>query len=63
MNAPQYAGFASHNTQVRFDRVLLKPSEWTPTSIELLGTEPISPEHPDVFPSDHFGLLCQISRR
>jgi tyrosyl-DNA phosphodiesterase 2 len=49
--------------QVRFDRVLLKASEWTPTSIELLGTEPISPEHPDVFPSDHFGLLCQISRR
>lgn len=43
---------------VRFDRVLLKGRQWQPESIELLGTEPISPDHPRVFPSDHFGVRC-----
>lgn len=50
--------------QVRFDRVLLKSMEqdsgWSASSIELLGTEPISSNYPDVFPSDHFGLLCSL---
>jgi tyrosyl-DNA phosphodiesterase 2 len=48
--------------QVRFDRVLLKGSAWAPTGIDLLGTEPISDDQPRVFPSDHFGLQCQLSR-
>ena len=52
--------------RVRFDRVLLKNMDqdfgWTASSIELIGTEPISPNQPDVFPSDHFGLLCRISK-
>ncbi len=48
--------------QVRFDRVLLKGSGWGPAHIELLGTEPISAEHPRVFPSDHFGVQCQLVR-
>ena len=47
---------------VRFDRVLVKSGEWTPTRIELLGTEPISPDLPRVFPSDHFGLVCRLER-
>ena len=36
--------YDSKNKQrhVRFDRVLLKGDGWTPTEIELLGTEPIS---------------------
>jgi tyrosyl-DNA phosphodiesterase 2 len=44
--------------QVRFDRMLVRSSTpgWRPVSIELLGTEPISPKLPNVFPSDHFGL-------
>ncbi|HEU4328226.1 MAG TPA: endonuclease/exonuclease/phosphatase family protein [Roseiflexaceae bacterium] len=44
--------------QVRFDRVLVRPSSpgWRPATIELLGTTPIAPELPHVFPSDHFGL-------
>ena len=46
---------------VRFDRVLLKGDAWLPTHIELLGTEPISPELPRVFPSDHFGVHCGLS--
>lgn len=47
---------------VRFDRVLLKGAQWRPDSIELIGTEPISPAHPRVFPSDHFGLRCVLVR-
>lgn len=46
--------------QVRFDRVLLKGPQWRATSIDLLGTEPISSEHPRVFPSDHFGVRCRL---
>jgi hypothetical protein len=49
--------------QVRFDRVLLKSTNWIPSSIDMLGTEPMSPDQPDVFPSDHFGLLCQLAVR
>jgi tyrosyl-DNA phosphodiesterase 2 len=47
---------------VRFDRVLLRSAggAWRPRSIELLGTEPINEETPDVFPSDHFGLAAKI---
>lgn len=45
---------------VRFDRVLIKGTRWRATSIELLGTEPISPDLPRVFPSDHFGVECRL---
>ena len=46
--------------RVRFDRILLKGTNWRPTAIELLGTQPIAHDHPDVYPSDHFGLLCRM---
>jgi tyrosyl-DNA phosphodiesterase 2 len=47
---------------VRYDRVLVRSGKpgWKPTAIELLGTEPISSAHPDVFPSDHFGLFARF---
>jgi tyrosyl-DNA phosphodiesterase 2 len=45
---------------VRFDRLLLGSPSWQPKSIRLLGTKPVSPEHPDIFPSDHFGLVATI---
>jgi tyrosyl-DNA phosphodiesterase 2 len=48
---------------VRFDRVLVKGTGWSPTAIELLGTKPISSASPRVFPSDHFGVLCRMVRR
>jgi endonuclease/exonuclease/phosphatase family metal-dependent hydrolase len=48
------------NRQVRFDRVVLKGTRWRAASIELLGTRPISPELPRVFPSDHFGVECRL---
>lgn len=47
---------------VRFDRVLVKGGTWTPARIDLLGTEPISPDLPRVFPSDHFGVICRMER-
>ncbi|MCA9775790.1 MAG: endonuclease/exonuclease/phosphatase family protein [Candidatus Eremiobacteraeota bacterium] len=46
---------------VRFDRVLCGPG-LEPLRIELVGTEAL-PEHPEVWPSDHFGLLCEVSPR
>lgn len=47
---------------VRFDRVLVKGSSWIPADIDLIGTQPISPSQPRVFPSDHFGLRCRLVR-
>jgi tyrosyl-DNA phosphodiesterase 2 len=46
--------------QVRFDRVLVKGERWRAAGIELLGTEPVSPASPRVFPSDHFGVWCRL---
>jgi tyrosyl-DNA phosphodiesterase 2 len=47
---------------VRFDRVLLKGERWAATAIELLGTQPIAEDLPRVFPSDHFGVKCRLTR-
>jgi tyrosyl-DNA phosphodiesterase 2 len=48
--------------QVRFDRVVLRSrtARWRPTSIEIVGREPVSKSRPDVFPSDHFGLVARF---
>lgn len=47
---------------VRFDRVLTRGDVWSPETIDLLGREPISPDLPRVFPSDHFGVRCTLHR-
>jgi tyrosyl-DNA phosphodiesterase 2 len=56
--------FDSNNKHrhVRFDRVLVKGPAWSPASIDLLGTEPVSNALPRVFPSDHFGVRCRLVR-
>jgi tyrosyl-DNA phosphodiesterase 2 len=46
--------------RVRFDRILVKSSTLRPLDVELLGTQPISPDRPDVYPSDHFGLFAAL---
>jgi len=48
--------------RARFDRILLRSAApgWVPESIRLIGTLPISPHHPDIYPSDHFGLVGVI---
>jgi tyrosyl-DNA phosphodiesterase 2 len=50
---------------VRFDRVLLRSRQpgWSPQAIQLLGTTAIHAEAPAIFPSDHFGLLAQLTWR
>lgn len=50
---------------VRFDRILLRcaPGALKAREIRLLGTEPISRDRPDVFPSDHFGLRAVLVTR
>ncbi len=47
---------------VRFDRILVKGPAWSPASVDLLGTEPVSSALPRVFPSDHFGVRCRLVR-
>ena len=46
--------------RVRFDRILVKSPVLRPLDVELVGTQPISPDLPDVFPSDHFGLFAAL---
>lgn len=45
--------------QVRYDRILCRGG-LDPTSIQLLGTAPL-PDRPTIWPSDHFGLVCDLS--
>ena len=49
--------------QVRFDRILLRSPRpgWIPESVRLIGTRPITPHQPEVFPSDHFGLAGSLA--
>jgi endonuclease/exonuclease/phosphatase family metal-dependent hydrolase len=44
--------------RVRFDRILLRSEgdRWRALRIELLGTEPIAANRPEVYASDHFGV-------
>jgi tyrosyl-DNA phosphodiesterase 2 len=48
--------------RVRIDRILLRSEAqvWVPNSIELLGTLPVSPQYPKIFPSDHFGVIAAV---
>ncbi|MGE0492969.1 MAG: endonuclease/exonuclease/phosphatase family protein [Vulcanimicrobiota bacterium] len=44
--------------RVRFDRVLCKGM--TPGRIDLVGTVPVA-GNPELWPSDHFGLVCEVA--
>ena len=48
--------------RVRFDRILLRSEQpgWQANSIQLIGTEPIDHATPNIFPSDHFGLISRF---
>jgi len=58
-----------HNDeQMRYDRIIMgsepiNTCKWKPTSIEIIGAEPIKGLTLDVilFPSDHFGLLAEFT--
>jgi len=49
--------------RVRFDRILLrsKGNRWRPISINLLGTDPVSAERPEIYASDHFGVCGVVA--
>jgi len=49
--------------RVRFDRILLRSASpgWVPSAIRRIGTDPISAALPEVFPSDHFGLVGTLT--
>ncbi len=46
----------------RLDRILMKSTRWTPTSISILGDKPVPGKRKDIFPSDHFGLIAEFAR-
>jgi tyrosyl-DNA phosphodiesterase 2 len=46
---------------VRYDRVLLRSRRWVVAEIHRLGKEPVSADRPRIFPSDHFGVLADLS--
>jgi tyrosyl-DNA phosphodiesterase 2 len=48
--------------KVRFDRIISHSISgcWEPKKINRIGMKPISSEHPDIFPSDHFGLIGKL---
>jgi hypothetical protein len=56
--------FDQHHLQKRCEALLrlvrASTPGWQPKSIELLGTTPISPDYPNIFPSDHFGLVGRL---
>lgn len=45
----------------RLDRILMKSTRWTPTSITIMGDKPVPGKRKDIFPSDHFGLIADFS--
>jgi endonuclease/exonuclease/phosphatase family metal-dependent hydrolase len=45
----------------RLDRILLRSGSWKPASIRILGAAPVDAEG-QLFPSDHFGLVAELTR-
>jgi len=46
----------------RIDRIFVKSDAFAPKSIRMLGTEPIEGTEGQVFPSDHFGLVAELTK-
>ncbi len=47
---------------VRFDRILVKspPGTAKAKEIRMIGTSPVDPARPTLYPSDHFGLMADL---
>ena len=43
----------------RLDRILLRSKRYKPATIRIIGDQAVAPE---IFPSDHFGLVATIAR-
>ena len=61
---PGYTARFRHNAPARIDRILCRSADqsWKPTKIDRIGMKPISSDSPDIFPSDHFGLIGVLER-
>ena len=61
---PGYTARFRSEDPVRIDRILSRSADqsWKPTKIDRIGMKPISSDSPDVFPSDHFGLIGVLER-
>lgn len=61
-NNPMRLRHKGEHRRVRFDRILLRSSVpgWEPQAVRLVGTQPVSSDWPDVYPSDHFGLCGEM---
>jgi len=46
----------------RLDRILWRSEQWRPHTVRIIGTRPVAPDLPDLFPSDHFGLMGVLQR-
>ena len=44
----------------RIDRVLVRSNVWRARSTRIIGDKPVIPGRPDLFPSDHFGLVTLL---
>lgn len=71
-SAPGYTRDTTRNTMLarikndrhqRIDRVFVKSDCLVPEQIKLLGTKPLDGDAGEVFPSDHFGLVADLTRK
>ncbi len=46
----------------RLDRILWRSAKWRPHTVRIIGTRPVAPHKPNLFPSDHFGLMGILQR-
>lgn len=46
----------------RLDRILWRSTQWRPHTVRIIGTRPVAPGKPALFPSDHFGLMGVLQR-
>ncbi len=46
----------------RLDRILWRSNQWRPHTVRIVGTRQVAPNKPELFPSDHFGLLGVLQR-
>jgi tyrosyl-DNA phosphodiesterase 2 len=55
------AGSFPNEPSRRLDRVLLRSPRWEPRETRIVGTAPVAPEKPELFPTDHFGLVAAFA--
>jgi len=57
----QKGAFAGEQSR-RLDRILWRSAQWRPHTVRIIGSRPVAPDKPALFPSDHFGLMGVLQR-